>query len=189
IRVNLYITILLLAVIPITPSTLPLLSALASNAGVSGAALLITALIGTAKHQLSFFHAIFIVHALNFLGIGVSPTGEYKGNVPLRVALSLILSFGLMFTYLGWAMYVFTTATKFGQSPECNSKISYFVFYGVKVSVTTRWLRRFWLAMLGITLALLVLMPFCACCCLSLNRPAPTSCMTRLVNLLLVFSP
>jgi hypothetical protein len=75
IRVNLYVTTLLNAFIPNHPIFHPLRDVLIANAGVSGTALLITAVIQTAQHQLSLYHAIFILHMLFFLGITVSPTG------------------------------------------------------------------------------------------------------------------
>jgi hypothetical protein len=75
IRVNLYVTTLLNAMIPNFPLFDPLRDVLTTNAGVSGTALLITAVIQTAQHQLSLYHAIFILHMLFFLGITVSPTG------------------------------------------------------------------------------------------------------------------
>ena len=67
---------LLLALIPQTPHTEELLNALYANAGISGFGLLLTAIIATAQHQLSLFHAIFILHILFFLGTGASPMGE-----------------------------------------------------------------------------------------------------------------
>lgn len=42
---------------------------------MSGFALLVTAIIRTAQHRLTLYHAIFILHMLFFLGVGVFPTG------------------------------------------------------------------------------------------------------------------
>jgi hypothetical protein len=76
IRVNFYVTILLIAVVPETPETRELLSALYSNAGLSGLGLLVTAIVQTAANQLSLFHAIFIFHIIFALGISASSIGE-----------------------------------------------------------------------------------------------------------------
>jgi len=66
-----------MAVIPEIPGiTSPLLSVLSTNAAVSGTALVITAIIQTAQHKLSLYHAIFIIHMLYFLGVALSPVGK-----------------------------------------------------------------------------------------------------------------
>jgi hypothetical protein len=79
IRVNFYVTIILLTVIPETPETEEVLLALSSNAGLAGLGLLVTAIVQTATKQLSFFHALFIFHILFFLGIGATSMGECSG--------------------------------------------------------------------------------------------------------------
>lgn len=67
---------LLMAVIPEIPGvTTPLLEVIASGAGISGLALLITAIVETAKGQLSLYHAIFIIHMLYFTGVMITPSG------------------------------------------------------------------------------------------------------------------
>ena len=75
IRVNLYITMLLMAIIPEVEITKPLLEVLVGNAGISGLALLVTAIVQTVQKQLSLYHAIFIIHMLYFTGIMVAPSG------------------------------------------------------------------------------------------------------------------
>ncbi|PFH45969.1 hypothetical protein AMATHDRAFT_88580 [Amanita thiersii Skay4041] len=149
---------------------MPLISVLTANAGISGAALLITALIETGKHRLSLFHAIFIIHSLFFLGINISPIGKYKGNVSVRLVLTIFLGLGLMLTYLGWSLFVWATTSTFGPSPECNSQIKYIMFFAVKISATAGWLSRFWLALLSITLIAMFFTPLLACCCPTRNR-------------------
>ena len=69
----------LLAIVPQTvqtPETVELLTSLYITAGTSGFGLLLTAIIQTAQHQLSLFHALFILHILFFLGAGVKPKGK-----------------------------------------------------------------------------------------------------------------
>ncbi|PFH45914.1 hypothetical protein AMATHDRAFT_51390 [Amanita thiersii Skay4041] len=171
IRINLYVTTLLLALVPNTPLTAPLLSVLTSNAGISGAALLITALIETGKHQLSLYHAIFIIHALFFLGINISPTGKYRGNLTARVLFSMILTYGLLLLFAGYAFYIWATAPKFGLASECNDQIKYIVLFAIKVRATVGWLRKLWMAGLGITLSLMIVLPLIASCTLLFGTP------------------
>jgi Mg2+/citrate symporter len=79
IRINFYVTIILLTVIQKTPETEELLLALLSSAGLAGLGLLVTAIIQTVTEQLSLFHALFIFHILFFFVIGASSTGECSG--------------------------------------------------------------------------------------------------------------
>lgn len=76
VRINLYASSLIIAILPETPLTYPLIDVCRANATMSGFALLVTAIVRTAQHQLTLYHAIFILHMLFFLGIGVFPTGE-----------------------------------------------------------------------------------------------------------------
>ncbi|PFH45976.1 hypothetical protein AMATHDRAFT_70829 [Amanita thiersii Skay4041] len=124
IRINLYVTTLLLALVPNTDSTAELLQVLTSNAGISGTALLITALIETGKGQLSLYHAIFIIHALFFLGINISPTAKYKEEREIRLLLSMFLTYSLLLLFTGYALYIWATAPKFGQPSRCNDQIN-----------------------------------------------------------------
>jgi hypothetical protein len=58
------------------PETEEILVGLYSMAGLAGLGLLVTAIILTAKNQLSLFDALFVLHLLLFFGIGATPTGE-----------------------------------------------------------------------------------------------------------------
>jgi len=170
IRVNLYITMLLVAIIPETKSTSPLLHGLITNAGISGVALLITALIQTSKNSLSLYHAVFIIHILYFTGILVAPSGNYKGSVHShlrRAIMAVVMTYGSVLLFTGYAFYVWARAPTFGQNHECNSQIKY-IFFFKSISVTTGWLRRLWMAGLGISLALLILLPLISCLCICL---------------------
>ena len=82
---------LLVAVIPETASTAPLLHGLITNAGISGVALLITAIIQTSKHSLSLYHAIFIIHILYFTGILVAPSGKHAKFTVLQGLTAIIV--------------------------------------------------------------------------------------------------
>ncbi|PFH45968.1 hypothetical protein AMATHDRAFT_8414 [Amanita thiersii Skay4041] len=179
IRINLYVTTLLLVLVPNTRRTAPLLNVLTSNAGISGAALLITALIETGKHRLSLYHAIFIIHALFFMGISISPidecAGKYKGNLTARVLLSMILSHGLLLLFTGYAFYVWATAPKFGQSPRCNDQIRYIILFAIKIRATVGWLRKLWMAGLGFVFAMMIILPLIGTCTVLLVKSNPSS--------------
>jgi len=167
IRVNLYITMLLLAIIPEAEFTEPLLEVLVGNAGISGLSLLVTALVETAKKQLSLYHAIFIIHMLYFTGIMVVPSGKYKGNninFTFRMLISFVMTYGSVLLFIGYAFYVWDTAPTFGTNPECNNEIKYIVLF-ISVRATVGWLRKFWMAVLGATLGVMVL-PLASCLCL-----------------------
>ncbi|KAH9997873.1 hypothetical protein BJV77DRAFT_777652 [Russula vinacea] len=94
IRINFYYTMFLLAIVPQTPETEELLTSLYITAGTSGFGLLLTAIIQTAQHQLSLFHAIFILHILFFLGTGVLPMGRYHWTTS-RAAIGFYYSYSL----------------------------------------------------------------------------------------------
>jgi hypothetical protein len=71
---------ILLAIIPRTPNTEELLSALYAAAGFSGLGLLLTAIIQTALNQLSIFEGLFVFHVLFFLSTGAAPSGESSAS-------------------------------------------------------------------------------------------------------------
>ncbi|KAK2462573.1 hypothetical protein APHAL10511_005416 [Amanita phalloides] len=168
IRVNLYITMLLLSTIPEIPGlTTPLLEVLVGSAGISGFALLVTAIVETAKGQLSLYHAIFVIHVLYFTGIMVAPSGDYRGNrtsFTIRILISFVTTYGSFMLFAGYAFYVWATALKFGPFSECNNEIKY-IFFFKSVRATVGWLRKLWMVGLGITLGLLLLVPMASCAC------------------------
>ncbi|PFH45915.1 hypothetical protein AMATHDRAFT_70897 [Amanita thiersii Skay4041] len=120
IRINIYVTTLLLALVPNIPPMAPLINALTANAGISGAALLITALIEAGKHQLPLYHAIFIIHSLLF----------FFGTE--HITFCMVFSYDLVLLFDGFAMYVWATAPKFGPSSECNDQIKYIILFAIQ---------------------------------------------------------
>lgn len=66
-----YITTLIIALIPEWEETAELLGILRTNAGISGLALLITAVEQTFTRSITLYHAIVIFQMISFLGIGV----------------------------------------------------------------------------------------------------------------------
>jgi hypothetical protein len=182
IRVNLYITALIIAFIPTNPTNAEaarksggaeLLEIVSSGAAISGVSLLITAVTQTAQGQLSLFHAIFVIHMLYFTGIVIVPAGHYRSESVtarlIRVGLAIVLVYGSIMLFIGYALYVWVKAPTFGSFPECNDQIKY-IFFFHSVSATTGWLRKLWIAALAITFGVLVIFPL-AFAILSHGRP------------------
>ena len=162
---------LLIAIIPQTPNTNELLNTLYITAGTSGFGLLLTAIIQTALHRLSLFHAIFIMHILFFLGTGVSPLGKcsafscpcsspptYVGKyhwARSRIAMGVLLQYISVVSFTAWGLYLWVHVKDFGSQPECNDRIKY-VFFFFTVRATVPWLRGLWIA--GLVLSAVALM-------------------------------
>lgn len=94
--------------------------------------------------------------------------GKYEGNktnFTIRILISFIMTYGSFMLFTGYAFYVWATAPTFGISPECNNEIKY-IFFFRSVRATVGWLRKLWMAGLGATLGLLILVPFAGFLCL-----------------------
>jgi len=147
-----------------------LLTSLYITAGTWGFGLLLTAIIQTAQHQLSLFHAIFILHMLSFLGIGVASMGKcsafsrpFVSRSPLalsmpagkyhltrtRVAMVFLVQYVSLTSFIAWGLYLWVNVKHYGSQPECNHQIKYVVFF-FTVRATANWLRRLWIAMFSI---------------------------------------
>ena len=153
----------LLAIIPHTPITERILNTLCLTAGASSAGLLLTAIVQTAQHQFSLFHALFILHILYSLGIGISPMGECSaiscffvsrsspppaGNYHVtgsRIAMAVLLQLVLVFSFIAWGSYLWVNVKDFGSQPECNDRIKYVILF-FTVRATAPWLRFLWIA-------------------------------------------
>ena len=169
----------LLAIVPQTPETEELLTSLYITAGTSGFGLLLTAIIQTAQHQLSLFHAIFILHILFFLGTGVLPMGKCSAlscpfvlcSSPLpthagryhwttsRAAIGFLLQLLSFISLIAWGFYLWVDVKHFGSQPECNDQIKYVVLF-CTVRATANWLRHVWIAIFAIPCALVAVMLF-----------------------------
>jgi hypothetical protein len=162
IRISIYINIILLAIASgslhlITgqarasgPLTMPDgAGMIVTSAGLQGLVLLITAIIQTASHQLSLYHAFIIFHLLTFLGIHLAPPlfvrscAQYNKNSHLaRLVVSGIFSVASYLAYTGWMIYMLARAPEFGPQElrQCNNRVLY-PFFFKSVYVTTKWLR------------------------------------------------
>ncbi|KAI0250810.1 hypothetical protein BJV78DRAFT_537311 [Lactifluus subvellereus] len=146
IRVNFYVTMLLLALVPKMPETEEVLAALYSNAGLSGLGLLVTAIVQTATRQLSLFHAIFVFHILFFLGIGAAPMGKYKWSRS-RFIIGVLAQLVAVIGFTGWALYLWVHVKDYGSQVGCNDKVKYVLMF-VSVRATKPWVRDSWIAIL-----------------------------------------
>ncbi|KAF8314259.1 hypothetical protein DL93DRAFT_2097361 [Clavulina sp. PMI_390] len=155
IRIGIYILSALLAVIPIPNQPNRRLDALRDTlfftAGLSGFALLITAVIQTALHTLDLYHAIVVIHQLVFLGVTTVPSTNYQASTFGRVYEGVTtLATGMLMS--SWAMYVWIKAPSFGASlfpsgdPRCNDTVKYVILF-VNIRATVPWAR--WLSVAG----------------------------------------
>jgi magnesium-transporting ATPase (P-type) len=177
IRVNFYVTMVLLAFVPRTPHTEELLNVLYANTGIAGLGLLITAVQQTASKELSLFHAIYVQHILFFLGIGVAPVGECPlVFAPLRlpfrpptntgkynwtrsrIAMGVVIQFALIIAFTTWAVYVWARVEHFGSQPNLNDELKYVLMF-VNIKATSSWLRGVWITTL-ITSAIVLVITF-----------------------------
>ncbi|TDL14670.1 hypothetical protein BD410DRAFT_797025, partial [Rickenella mellea] len=154
IRLGLYITCFLLAVIPREPRTQDLISSLLSNTRVFTFSLLLTAIIQTGQGQLTLYHATLIFQMLIFFSMGILPTPyEFIEKGSLRLAMFTASSF---LAFFAWSLYVWSTALTFGSQPECNHSTKY-VYFWVTVRATATWMRKWWTALNAIAFAYVVI--------------------------------
>ncbi|KAI9454676.1 hypothetical protein BJY52DRAFT_713919 [Lactarius psammicola] len=152
IRINFYVTIFIVAVLPRRPSTEKLIDTLNVNAGLTCFGLLIAAIIQTFQNRLDLYHAIFVLYFVNFLGTIVYCSGIFKWTLTyIRLgAISQITTLGAFFA---WSIYVWANAVTFGSTPECNGEIK----LHDSSSATTPRVRKGWVMALGMMAGLMVL--------------------------------
>jgi len=145
VRIEFYFTMILLAIVPRTPYTEELLSALYAAAGFSGLGLLLTAIIQTALNQLSIFEGLFVFHVLFFLSAGAAPSGKYHWSKS-RIAMGVFIQFALVAAYTGWGLYFWIHVKDFGTQPGCNlnDQVKYVIMFK-DVPATAPWLRGLWI--------------------------------------------
>lgn len=129
---------------------------------MTGLALFLTTVIYTARGSLDLFHAICIFHLLGLAGISVSPKGRYRKG-PIRTAI-FASGYWLVGTgYLVWLIYVFSTAPRFGASPECN-KYTIYVIFGANIEANNDVFRWIFVAGFGGVLLGWVIVQAFTCC-------------------------
>jgi hypothetical protein len=96
--------------------------------GANSLALLITAVIQTARDQLTLFHAICIIHLLTLLGLTTLSSRIENVRFSLRGFVGMSLYFLSLCMFIGFNFYVWITAPSFGSQPQCNASTVYVVF-------------------------------------------------------------
>ncbi|KAH9000440.1 hypothetical protein EDB92DRAFT_1831305 [Lactarius akahatsu] len=151
-RVNLYVTILLSAIVLPPPEgeegpTTDLLDDLFANSIFYGLAVLITAVVQTIQKQLDLYHALFVTQVLICLVLlhlygakryitrrDEERVSKFKMNITLAFQVLQVI------ILIPWALYVWIKDSRFGSQPECNHFVKY-VFFFVTVRATVGWLR------------------------------------------------
>ncbi|KAF9507451.1 hypothetical protein BS47DRAFT_311284 [Hydnum rufescens UP504] len=160
IRVSIYITTLIISLIPDSDKTRRLRGDLLTAAGLNGFSLLVTALIGTANRSLTLYHAVLITHLLAFLGIATNPAGSYRPSAS-RLLLYWITTWMVFVLLLCWTMYMWATAPTFGPPAACNDATIYVLLF-VSIRATVGWLRWIFVTAEAIALFALVYVPIVA---------------------------
>jgi hypothetical protein len=66
--------------------------------------------------------------------------------------MGVFLQFASVVAFLGWALFIWIHVKNFGSNPDCNDEIKYVIMF-VTVRATAPWLRAFWIAILVISAA------------------------------------
>lgn len=160
-RFNLYVTILLAALIPDSDKTTELLDDLYMNAIVYSLAILITALVQTFQGQLDLYHAIIvmqmqvIIHVYGKACVYMrvkyrvlicrEDTGTARfllahGFNAKRMMTIAIQAFELLLIFVPWLLYLWIKDSRFGAQPECNDFVKYVLVF-VTFRATVGWIR------------------------------------------------
>ncbi|KAH9969603.1 hypothetical protein BC827DRAFT_1161358 [Russula dissimulans] len=150
VRINFYITMILLDVIPRARATEELLNALNAIAGLSSLGLLLTAIIQTALNQLSIFEGLFVFHVLYFL-ITVATTSNKAHWSKGRFVTGLFIRSASLAAFVGWGLYFWIRVKDFGTQPGCNlnNQVKYVIVFK-DVPVTAAWLRGLCIAIIAV---------------------------------------
>lgn len=150
VRISLYILALAGPIISFLQRSKELLAAIEKAMGLTGFAVLLTALTYAIKHELDLFHALCIFHLVGLVGLSVKPPGEDDIDIgdSLRHWL-IIMYYGSIIGFLGFMIYIFARAPYLGPQPECNKDVKYAIF-GVDAPATNIVFRALFLAAFGI---------------------------------------
>ncbi|KAH9074753.1 hypothetical protein EDB83DRAFT_1867578 [Lactarius deliciosus] len=152
-RVNLYVTILLSAIVLPPPEgeggpTTDLLDDLFANSIFYGLAVLITAVVQTIQKRLDLYHALFVTQVLICLVLlhlygakrYITRRDDDKSVSTLKMNVTLAFQVLQVVILIPWVLYVWIKDSQFGSQPECNPFVKY-VFFFVTVRATVGWLR------------------------------------------------
>ncbi|KAI9458136.1 hypothetical protein BJY52DRAFT_1416530 [Lactarius psammicola] len=144
-RLNFYVTILLVAVIPQNKYTTELLDSLYMNAIFYGFALLITVLVQTI--QVLHIYGITCVPMSVYYSVLIRDdnTGIKRFIFANRFGLKMKITIAfqvlqVVIIFIPWTLYVWIKGSQFGAQPECNDLVKY-VFFFITVRATVGWLR------------------------------------------------
>ncbi|KAI9434999.1 hypothetical protein F5148DRAFT_901617 [Russula earlei] len=136
IRINFYITMILLAIIPETPNTKELLDTLNRMGGFACRGLVMIAVIQTATKQLTLFEALFILHIVLFVTLRTSPMGKDRRSKS-QIAVAVFILYPPAIAFAAWGLYLWINKKHYELHPECNDRIKYAImFKTVKVSAS-----------------------------------------------------
>ncbi|KAF8470320.1 hypothetical protein DFH94DRAFT_216614 [Russula ochroleuca] len=143
VRVNFYVTIICIALIPENEYTDELLDGIYKSSVIYGLSLIITAIVQTVQEQLDLYHAIVVLQITICLSV-VYAYGQkryFRSNkADFRMKLFVLLQTFTSMVCSGWYLYVWIKDSNFGSQPSCNHLVKYVLFF-VDVRVTTTWLR------------------------------------------------
>ncbi|KAH9167475.1 hypothetical protein EDB89DRAFT_122688 [Lactarius sanguifluus] len=152
-RVNLYVTILLSAIVLPPPEgkegpTTDLLDDLFTNSIFYGLAVLITAVVQTIQKRLDLYHALFVTQVLICLVLlhlygakrYITRRDDDRSVSKLKMNITLAFQVLQVIILIPWVLYVWIKDERFGSQPECNHFVKY-VFFFVTVRATVGWLR------------------------------------------------
>ncbi|KAI0263827.1 hypothetical protein BC834DRAFT_971181 [Gloeopeniophorella convolvens] len=128
VRINLYSTVGLLAIIPHAPYTEQLSDALYFNAALSFLGLFLAALMQTAQHKLSLFHALFIHHILFVFGSTTTSLGKYGWSRGHAVTTAVVQSASII-AFGAWSIFLILHIPSFGPQQQCNRAIKYVLLF------------------------------------------------------------
>jgi hypothetical protein len=123
--------------------------------GITGPAILLTAVIFEAQGNLNLFHGLCVFNLVSLVGFTVQPKSKKK-STSRRHQLEVVLYYASFLAFLGFSIHLFTTAPMFGNSPECNDTVV-LVLLGINFPATEIVLRWILAALLmGLFLAVVV---------------------------------
>jgi hypothetical protein len=106
-----------------------------ASLGITGLALLLTAIVNAAQTSIDLFHAFCIFHLVGLAGISIRPR-SFSVAMSRRQKLSVALFYFGYFAFLVFMIYIAVHAPEFGSDPECNSKVV-FILFGVNIPATS----------------------------------------------------